>query len=41
MRKAEIVRLITEYMIGNNIFGEETLDNLLVEMSDMSATKKK
>ena len=39
MRKNEIIRIVTEHMIDEHIFGKEALDDLPTESTDMSAVQ--
>lgn len=39
MRKIVIMKKITEHMVNNNIFEEETLEDFLREKENMSVTK--
>ena len=39
MRKNEIIRIVTEYMMEEHILGEEALDDLPTESTDMSAAQ--
>ena len=38
-RSNEIIRIITEHMIEEHIFGEEALDDLPIESTDVSAVQ--